>query len=91
MLLTLTIKREYFDAIKSGEKTREYRIANKFYASRIEDKQIDRILLKNGYSRDAPQILIECLKITKERLKVPIYGNTKQEFYVLHLGKIIDG
>lgn len=48
--LFLTIKKEYFDAILSGEKTEEYRIVNTFYKSRIENKKYTHIILQNGYS-----------------------------------------
>jgi hypothetical protein len=34
--LTLNLKAEYFEAIRLGEKTEEYRLYNKFWRTRIE-------------------------------------------------------
>ena len=53
--LTLPLKGEYFDAIKSGEKIEEYRLCSEFWGRRIEGKQFDRIVLTRGYPKSDDQ------------------------------------
>ena len=38
-MLTFNLKKEWFDKIKSGEKTTEYRIANNYWITRISNAQ----------------------------------------------------
>ena len=49
--LTLPLKREYFDAIKSGDKSLEFRLCNKYWRKRIEGKVFDKIVLTLGYPK----------------------------------------
>lgn len=49
MDLHLNLKKEYFDAIKSGKKRFEYRLFNEFWKKRLIDKPFKRILIKCGY------------------------------------------
>ena len=70
-MLTLPIKKKWFDMIKSGEKLEEYREIKPYYDSRfkkychmssrdvmenyIPDNCID-IIFRNGYSKSSPSI-----------------------------------
>lgn len=65
-MLVLPIKKKWFDMIKSGEKKEEYREIKPYYASRLE-KMVGfcestgmgyYILLRNGYSKNAPTLKI---------------------------------
>ncbi len=49
--LTLHLKREYFDAIKAGEKEFEYRLYNDYWCKRISGKEFDKIVLTLGYPK----------------------------------------
>ena len=51
MTLHLPLKREYFDQIKAGTKEFEYRLYNKYWRSRIENKTFDKIVLTLGYPK----------------------------------------
>ena len=51
MDLTLPLKREYFEAIKSGDKTEEYRLVNGYWKVRIEGREYDNIILTLGYPK----------------------------------------
>lgn len=58
-MLTLPIKKEWFDKIKSGEKTTEYREAKPYWHKRFENVFINsKIQLKNGYQKNSPVITI---------------------------------
>ncbi|HAB66577.1 MAG TPA: hypothetical protein DCE23_04335 [Firmicutes bacterium] len=66
-MLTLTIKKKWFDIILSGEKKEEYREIKPYYDSRflksIEDTRphTDTLLLRNGYGKDKPTLRCECI------------------------------
>ena len=66
-MLILTIKKKWFDMIKSGEKKEEYREINRYYDSRFDKHfYVDRLLkpnyiiFRNGYRKDSPKIKCLC-------------------------------
>ena len=52
--LTLNLKGEYFDAIRDGSKTEEYRQCKSFWRKRIEGKTFDCIVVCRGYPPRGP-------------------------------------
>lgn len=58
MTLTLILKKEWFDKIKNGEKTIEYREAKEYWNKRL-NKNFNDVILKNGYSRNAPKLIAD--------------------------------
>lgn len=53
--LTLPIKSEYFDAIKSGEKVEEYRLRTDYWRKRLIGKSYEWIILTKGYPKRVDQ------------------------------------
>jgi hypothetical protein len=57
MMLTLALKAEYFDAIRDGTKTEEFRLANEYWTRRLFVKghsgprQFSGIILTKGYPK----------------------------------------
>ena len=49
--ITIPIKGVYFDQIKSGEKTEEYRLVTPFWKKRLEDREYSTIILTKGYPK----------------------------------------
>lgn len=56
--LQLAVKGEYFDAMKRGEKTEEYRLFNEYWRNRLvceswEDfpRKFDRLIITRGYPK----------------------------------------
>lgn len=49
--LILPLKGEYFDQIKSGEKTEEYRLCNSYWQRRLKGRTFNRIILTRGYPK----------------------------------------
>jgi hypothetical protein len=47
--LTLPLKAEFFEAIKDGSKTEEFRLATDYWATRLVGRTYDRIVLTKGY------------------------------------------
>lgn len=61
MDLVLPLKRAYFDAIKAGDKTEEFRLRTAYWRQRLERmKDGDRIVLTLGYppSEDTARRLV---------------------------------
>lgn len=75
--LFLTIKKEFFDQILSGEKSEEYRKISDFYISRIENKEYDFVILQNGYRKDSRRLMAEYLGYEKKIITTKIYGETE--------------
>lgn len=98
-ILHLTLKKKWFDMIRSGEKTEEYRAIKKYWIDRFKPWQDNnngdygfgfipkQIVFTNGYGKDKPSLTIEC-----EWLDV---GEGKKEWgweehcFILKLGKKI--
>ena len=60
-MLTLPIKKKWFNMIKSGEKKEEYREIKEYYGVRfgklgVGDDKIHEIIFRNGYGNDKPTI-----------------------------------
>ena len=49
--LFLSLKSEYFDAIRDGSKLEEYREVNEYWTKRIVDREYDTIVLTKGYPK----------------------------------------
>lgn len=49
--LQLAVNGEYFDSMKRGEKTEEYRLVNPYWGRRIRGRKYDRLIITRGYPR----------------------------------------
>ena len=58
-VLRLTLKRQGFDMIASGEKREEYRTPGKWILSRLQGKDYDVVEFKNGYGPNVTTMLVE--------------------------------
>lgn len=77
-ILTLTVSKQWFDGIVSGEKTEEYREIKPYWAHRLIEghnqgmwvsgesyfKPYTHVLFINGYRKDSPRIEKEIESIT---------------------------
>jgi hypothetical protein len=64
MTLHLILKKHWFDKIRNGEKTVEYREAKEYWVKRLS-KNYNNVVLRNGYSKNAPCLIadISAIKI----------------------------
>lgn len=101
-MLTLPIKKKWFDMILSGEKKEEYREIKPYYDSRfyhikvksvIDEKKYfmyaespKYIIFRNGYSKNSPSIKCE-VEITVGYGKSKWGAEPNKKYYVL---KILD-
>jgi hypothetical protein len=112
-VLRLTLKKSWFDMIKTGEKKEEYRELKDYWCQRLipdfshihkfdkkltSFKQYDFVEFKNGYSKNAPKIILECkgIKIGKPKLEwcIDTIGFDKDDgayddCFIIELGKIL--
>lgn len=49
--LQLAVNGEYFDAMKRGEKTEEYRLVNPYWGRRLFGRDYERLVITRGYPR----------------------------------------
>ena len=81
-ILQLTIDREFFDEIALGRKSEEYREQKDYWATRLEGRDYDTIIFRNGYGADVPEMEVEFLGVRKTKRK----GNA---IYAIKLGRIL--
>lgn len=90
--LTLTIKRKWFDMIKSGDKEEEYRERKPYWHKRLwkdgKLREFDQVLFINGYRPDSERLLVECTGIGLG-VGCPKWGAEEGvTYYIIELGKI---
>lgn len=91
-VLRLPVKREYFEQIKSGTKTEEYRIIKEYWSKRLI-KEYDEVWVTLGYpSSDETDKIIkfkwtgyEIKKITHKE-----FGNKEVDVYAIQLEEKIN-
>ena len=81
-ILHLNLYRKYFDAIADGTKTVEYRNRTDYWKRRIEGIEYDIIKFRNGYTKDAPTMLVEYKGYDIG------FNGVCEEQYVIKLGKV---
>ena len=81
-ILRLTLHREYFAAIASGKKRTEYRKAKPYWRTRLEGRDYDMVLFRNGYARNAPEMLLEFRGVRRN-------GKGRNADYAIRLGRIL--
>lgn len=101
VVLNLTIKRKWFDLIRTGEKKEEYRSSHNRQVMRLHDKMalLERnpaaniAVFRNGYSMDSGAVAVEITGIDLrggDQAKHPEWGEPtdKELHFVIKLGKV---
>jgi hypothetical protein len=101
-VLHLTVTRQWFDLILSGEKTEEYREIKMYWAARLtggfpgtygidrvnpDFKEFDYIHIKDGYNR--PRSLNIQWKSCRIGRGNPLWGAPDKDVYIIQLGNIL--
>jgi hypothetical protein len=87
-ILHLTLKKQWFDLIASGQKKEEYREMKPYWHKRL-NQHFDVICFKNGYSASSPKVTVE-LKEVLSGLGIIEWGAPEgQRVYILRLGNIL--
>jgi len=95
--LHLTLKKKWYDMIASGEKKEEYRENKQYWRTRLQrnsslgmiTKEFDVVVFKNGYSKNAPTIKVECKGVSTGKAKPEWSDNHQGEVFVIKLGNIL--
>lgn len=87
-VLHLTLKRQWFDMIASGEKLEEYREVKEYWTRRLY-RDLDAVHFRNGYRPDSPTMMFELLWIGKGIGNLGWGAPAGQVVYILRLGKMI--
>ena len=80
-VLHLNLYRKYFNQIFKGEKTIEYRDITPYWSKRLEGRHYDVIKFRNGYRKDAPEMVVEYKGMVVDDL----YGT-----YAIKLGNVLE-
>ena len=86
-ILHLTLKKKWFDMVRSGIKKEEYREIKPYWNTRLS-KTYDAVLFRNGYQPDPPSFYIE-LKVIRIGIGIPEWGAPPEPVYILELGDLI--
>lgn len=89
-ILYLTLKKQWFDLINSGNKTEEYREIKPYWTKRLEDLKYDFVEFRHGYSSDAPKMLFAIKDITISTGKIEWGAEKDVKYYVIKLGERIE-
>lgn len=81
-ILHLTLYREHFANIVAGTKKTEYRDCSPFWRSRLANRKYDLIQIRNGYAKNAPEMLVEFRGCRIQRK-----GRNKK--FAIRLGRIL--
>lgn len=87
-ILHLTLKKEWFDMIASGEKKEEYREMKPYWNKRLLGKKFDVIQFKNGYSKDAPCMRVEVKELCSGLGIIEWGAPVGKPVFILRLGKV---
>ncbi len=91
-MLTLPIKKRWFDMIESGEKKEEYRTASLYYIVRFGfdyclalpfQTSFQTIRFRNGYAKNSP--ILECAVKIDYGFGKPEWGAPKEECFVIEI------
>ena len=77
-ILHLILKKDPYDRILAGTKTVEYRDRTKYWKIRLDGKEFDAIQFRNGYRKDARQMILEWNGM-----------NISDQYYGIKLGKFL--
>lgn len=104
LTLRLTIKKKWFEMIKSGVKKEEYREIKKYWIQRLlndveydskhntwdgVNKNFTQVEFKNGYQKNAPTILVEFKGLRIGEAKPDWSDNWQGDVFIISLGEIL--
>lgn len=82
-VLSLTLMREYFDAIAEGTKRFEYRECKPYWTVKLEGRDYDEVHFRNGYMTKAPFMRVRFKRVQKRKRNGEIV-------FAIALGKILE-
>lgn len=87
-VLTLALQRRWFEEIKAGTKTEEYREANEYWMRRLLGKKFDGLVLTLGYPKaddKSRRIELPWRGYTTKSIQHPHFGDRKLSVFAIYL------
>ena len=87
--LFLSLKAEYFNAIKAGTKLEEFRLRTPFWRKRLEGRTFEHVVLTLGYparDRSDRRLVLPWRGMRVTTIKHPHFGDGYFEVYAIALG-----
>lgn len=87
--LVLPLKREYFEQIKAGTKSEEYRLVNDYWRARLEGRAYARLILTLGYpkrSDTARRLVLPYKGFAVKEITHPHFGAAPAQVYAIDVG-----
>ena len=92
--LVIPLKGIYFDQIRDGEKTEEYRLFNDYWKKRLVNREYDRIILTKGYPKKDDverRLVVEWRGFVVKIISHEHFGDVPVEVFAIDVSrKIID-
>jgi hypothetical protein len=85
-VLHLTLFKEWFDLIASGDKTEEYRKGTPYWDKRLNCKRFDEVHFTNGYGKNRPFMRVEWRG--HHLIQTDLSGHFHK--HIITLGKILE-
>jgi len=86
--LVLNVKREYFEQIRDGGKTEEYRLVHPYWIKRLEGKMFSGVEIRCGYPKKGDSSRIICKPYTgwtKTYITHKHFGELPVHVFAIHL------
>lgn len=87
--LVLPLKGEFFNAIRNGSKTEEYRLRNDYWRKRLEGREYGHIELTHGYPArqdTSRRLILPWRGYTIKTLQHPLFGPEPVEVFAIRVG-----
>jgi hypothetical protein len=84
--LVLPLKAEFFNAIKAGTKTEEYRLRNAYWRQRLEGREFAQVVLTLGYpARDNAErrLVLPWRGLRVTTIEHQLFGASPVEVYAI--------
>ena len=88
-VLHLTVHKQWFDMIASGEKTEEYRKIKPHWDSRL-NKDYDAVRFTNGYGKHRPTMLLKLKSISTGKGNPEWGAPVDKTVYIIKLGNMME-
>lgn len=91
MNLQIALNSQYFDEIKSGEKTEEFRLCTDYWEKRLVDREYEYLILTKGYPKKDDVIRKMHFKYDGYAIKEithPHFGKKPVLVYAIRINKV---
>jgi signal peptidase I len=88
-VLRLTLIKQWFDMIASGEKTEEYRTPSDWIFSRLIGKSYDVVEFSNGYGKHVPKVVVKFFGWHQGPGRPEWGAKCQTRYVVIRLGHVI--